>query len=85
MNQTTRVKGRQRQTYYSSYSNSPISARQLSSDSESLGHTTIDGGVLTYRACEQAVSNGSGILIGGYFVGVTEASNSLNHMPLLRY
>ncbi|NEM97450.1 hypothetical protein [Pontibacter burrus] len=35
---------------------------------------TIDGGVIDYYACEQAVSRGAGIFIGGYFVGVTEFS-----------
>ncbi len=46
---------------------------------------TIDGGVVDYYACEQAVSSGAGIFIGGYFVGGTEASQCYSQQSLMRY
>lgn len=45
---------------------------------------TIDGGVVDYYTCEEAVSNGAGIFIGGYFVGVTEASQCYTQQTFLR-
>ncbi|MBC5774942.1 hypothetical protein H8S95_12770 [Pontibacter sp. KCTC 32443] len=55
----------------------------LSSD-DLMEYATIDGGVVDYYACEQAVSNGAGIFIGGYFVGVTEFSHCYSQQTFLR-
>jgi len=45
---------------------------------------TIDGGVLDYYSCEQAVNDGAGIFIGGYFVGGTDASQCYAQQTFLR-
>ena len=45
---------------------------------------TIDGGVIDYQACEQAVSNGAGIFIGGYFVGVMEYTQCYSQQTFMR-
>ena len=49
-----------------------------------LEFATIDGGVVDYTACEEAVSNGEGIFIGGYFVGVAENSHCYVQQTFLR-
>ncbi|MBB6611977.1 hypothetical protein H7F15_13080 [Pontibacter sp. Tf4] len=51
---------------------------------EALEFATIDGGVVDFYACEQAVSNGAGIFIGGYFVGVTEFTQCYTQQTLMR-
>ena len=45
---------------------------------------TIDGGVVDYYACEEAVNTGAGIFIGGYFVGVTDNSQCYRQQTLMR-
>ncbi|WP_162426955.1 hypothetical protein [Pontibacter pudoricolor] len=45
---------------------------------------TIDGGVVDYYACEEAVNMGAGIFIGGYFVGVTDFSQCYPQQTFLR-
>ena len=45
---------------------------------------TIDGGVIDYYACEEAVNTGAGIFIGGYFVGVTEFSQCYPQQTFMR-
>lgn len=51
---------------------------------DALEFATIDGGVVDYQACEEAVSNGAGIFIGGYFVGVTEFSQCYAQQSFMR-
>lgn len=51
-----------------------------------LRFSTTDGSMMTYHAGTNAVSNGAGIFIGGYFVGVTDDSVLAgNHMPFIKY
>ncbi|MER2997174.1 hypothetical protein [Pontibacter populi] len=45
---------------------------------------TIDGGVVDYYACEEAVNTGAGIFIGGYFVGVTDYSQCYSQLSFTR-
>jgi hypothetical protein len=45
---------------------------------------TIDGGVVDYYACEEAVNTGAGIFIGGYFVGVTDYSQCYPQQTFMR-
>ncbi|MFT2011476.1 hypothetical protein ACMA1I_22590 [Pontibacter sp. 13R65] len=85
MNQTVHLRNPHQQKSLSCYSTHPSQNKLYSTETESVGHTTIDGSVLNYMACEQAVNNGSGIFIGEYFVGITENTNAFNHMPLLHY
>lgn len=45
---------------------------------------TIDGGVIDYYACEEAVNTGAGIFIGGYFVGVSDFSQCYPQQSFMR-
>lgn len=49
-----------------------------------MEYATIDGGVVDYYSCEQAVNDGAGIFIGGYFVGVTEFSQCYKQQTFKR-
>lgn len=62
--------------------NSPKAALQID---EPAGYATIDGNVVTYHAGSSAVSNGAGIFIGDYFVGLTENYESFSMTPFVRY
>ncbi|WP_460879105.1 hypothetical protein [Pontibacter rugosus] len=56
------------------------------SEDEPTGYATIDGNMISHHVGSDAVSNGAGIFIGDYFVGITDnyesASNSLSDKPL---
>ncbi|WP_347158606.1 hypothetical protein [Pontibacter chitinilyticus] len=54
-------------------------------EEELTAFSTIDGSVITYNAGTHAVSNGAGIFIGDYFVGVTEQFLSICNTPFIRY
>ncbi|WP_125185499.1 hypothetical protein [Botryobacter ruber] len=64
---------------YSSFSSN------LTSGSEVAEYSTIDGRVITHTACAHAVSNGSGIFIGDYFVGLTESNTLFGNTHFIRY
>lgn len=51
---------------------------------DALEYATIDGGVVDYQACEEAVNSGAGIFIGGYFVGVTDFSQCYVQQTFMR-
>jgi hypothetical protein len=53
-------------------------------DEEDIEFSTIDGDVVTFDAGSDAVSSGSGIFIGDYFVGITENYTS-QQVPFVRY
>ncbi|MCX2740773.1 hypothetical protein [Pontibacter anaerobius] len=52
---------------------------------EPVGYATIDGNVVTYHAGSSAVSNGAGIFIGDYFVGLADNYESVSITPFIRY
>ncbi|MFD2245237.1 hypothetical protein [Pontibacter ruber] len=53
-------------------------------EEETLEFSTIDGDVITYNDGTLAVSSGSGIFIGDYFVGLTDSHTSIQ-APFVRY
>ena len=55
------------------------------SEDEKAAFSTIDGSVITFKAGASAVSNGIGIFIGDYFVGVTDHILSSCNTPFVRY
>ncbi|WP_276497009.1 hypothetical protein [Pontibacter litorisediminis] len=52
---------------------------------EPAGYATIDGNMVTYHAGSSAVSSGSGIFIGDYFVGLADNYESVSLTPFIRY
>ncbi|MBC5994364.1 hypothetical protein [Pontibacter cellulosilyticus] len=54
-------------------------------EEEVFDFSTIDGGVITYNAGTKAISNGAGIFIGDYFVGMSDNYHSISNMPFVRY
>jgi len=63
-----------------------MSRSDTASDEEQFNFTTIDGNMMPYNAGTNAISNGAGIFIGDYFVGVTDDSMfSGNNMPCIKY
>jgi len=54
-------------------------------EEEKAAFSTIDGSVITFNAGKNAVSNGAGIFIGDYFVGVTDQFLSICNTPFVRY
>ncbi|AKD04161.1 hypothetical protein PKOR_15045 [Pontibacter korlensis] len=54
-------------------------------DDQPAGYATIDGNMVTYHAGSSAVSSGSGIFIGDYFVGIAENYESISITPFVRY
>jgi hypothetical protein len=62
----------------------PVSFNLSFYSEDQIEYATIDGGVVDHYACEQAVSNGAGIFIGGYFVGVTDSSHCYSQQTLMR-
>lgn len=62
----------------------PVTLSSAKYSEDLMEFATIDGGVIDYTACEEAVSNGDGIFIGGYFVGVAENSHCYVQQPFIR-
>ncbi|WP_299823354.1 hypothetical protein [uncultured Pontibacter sp.] len=54
-------------------------------EEEVFDFSTIDGGVITHNAGATAISNGAGIFIGEYFVGVSDNYQSISNLPFVRY
>ncbi|GAA4444769.1 hypothetical protein GCM10023188_47160 [Pontibacter saemangeumensis] len=54
-------------------------------EEDALRFSTTDGSMMTYSAGTNAVSNGAGIFIGGYFVGLTDESLLTGSMPFIKY
>lgn len=54
-------------------------------DDEPTGYATIDGNMVTHLAGSDAVSNGAGIFIGDYFVGIADTYQSVSITPFVRY
>lgn len=52
---------------------------------EPAGFATIDGNLVTYHDGSTAVSSGSGIFIGDYFVGLADPYDSVNITPFILY
>ncbi|WP_439882272.1 hypothetical protein ACSX1A_03725 [Pontibacter sp. MBLB2868] len=52
---------------------------------EVFDYSTIDGGMVNHNAGSQAISNGSGIFIGDYFVGISDSYQSISNLPFVRY
>ncbi|WP_266205110.1 hypothetical protein [Pontibacter kalidii] len=52
---------------------------------EPAGFATIDGNMITFHAGSSAVSSGSGIFIGDYFVGLADNFDSVSVTPFVRY
>ncbi|MEJ8755741.1 hypothetical protein WG947_01925 [Pontibacter sp. H259] len=69
--------------YFSQVSSSPGFNKGVFTE-DLMEFATIDGGVVDYYSCEQAVNDGAGIFIGGYFVGVTDTTQRYVHQPSLR-
>jgi hypothetical protein len=63
---------------------SPVKKANIQEE-EAFDFSTIDGGVVTYNAGTRAISNGAGIFIGDYFVGVSESYQSITNLPCVRY
>lgn len=59
--------------------------KQALKEEEKAAFSTIDGSVITFNAGTNAVSNGAGIFIGDYFVGVADHFLSISNMPFVRY
>ncbi|RIJ41404.1 hypothetical protein [Pontibacter oryzae] len=57
----------------------------VSFDDEPAGYATIDGNMVTHLAGSDAVSNGAGIFIGDYFVGIADTYQSISITPFVRY
>lgn len=63
-----------------------ISSKQTADlEEDVLRFSTTDGSMMTYHAGTNAVRNGAGIFIGGYFVGVAEESMFAGNMPFIHY
>jgi hypothetical protein len=54
-------------------------------EEEVVEFSTIDGEVITSVAGTNALKRGAGILIGDYFVGISECLSNLGSRPFLRY
>ncbi|MFD2512519.1 hypothetical protein ACFSRY_01460 [Pontibacter locisalis] len=52
---------------------------------EMFDFSTIDGGMVNHNAGSLAISSGSGIFIGDYFVGVSDSYQSISNLPFVRY
>jgi hypothetical protein len=75
-----------KETDWLSQPNSPVPAGfnvSLQPD-DLMEFATIDGGVIDYYACEEAVNMGAGIFIGGYFVGVSDFSQCYPQQTFMR-
>lgn len=59
--------------------------RSAPKEEEKAAFSTIDGSVITFNAGKNAVSNGAGIFIGDYFVGVADHFLSICNTPFVRY
>ncbi|NDK55988.1 hypothetical protein [Pontibacter fetidus] len=65
--------------------NVPVAGLNISLQPDDLMEfATIDGGVIDYYACEEAVNTGAGIFIGGYFVGVSDFSQCYPQQTFMR-
>ncbi|GAB3199587.1 hypothetical protein ABID22_002383 [Pontibacter aydingkolensis] len=60
-------------------------AKKTNMQEEVFDFSTIDGGVITYNAGTKAISNGAGIFIGDYFVGISDSYHSISNLPFVRY
>ncbi|WP_018478260.1 hypothetical protein [Pontibacter roseus] len=54
-------------------------------EEEAVEYSTIDGEVITSMAGTSALQKGAGILIGDYFVGISESLQGFTNRPFLRY
>ena len=54
-------------------------------EEHSFEFSTIDGDVVTYRDGATAVNSGAGILIGDYFVGITDADGPFENSSVILY
>lgn len=61
------------------------SSRQTSVEEDTVEFSTIDGEMITSVAGTNALKRGAGILIGDYFVGISESFQNFNNVPFLRY
>jgi hypothetical protein len=54
-------------------------------DEEHVGYATIDGHMVPHLEVATAVTSGSGIFIGDYFVGFADNHQSASLAPFIRY
>ena len=74
------------ETFGSNVSVFSFPSKAGASSSEDLyGFSTIDGSMVTYNAGTHAISNGAGIFIGDYFVGLADSNYADAAMPFIRY
>ncbi|PRY07307.1 hypothetical protein CLV24_12445 [Pontibacter ummariensis] len=75
------------QAVASSYNSAIVSALlpHLLQEEEPVGYATIDGHVVTHLDGASAVSNGAGIFIGDYFVGIADSYQSISNSSFVRY
>ncbi|MEJ8803401.1 hypothetical protein [Pontibacter sp. H249] len=59
--------------------------RTSKQEEDTFDFSTIDGGMVTYNEGAKAISNGAGIFIGDYFVGVSDSYQSITNLPYVRY
>ncbi|MBF9254884.1 hypothetical protein I2I11_16395 [Pontibacter sp. 172403-2] len=71
--------------YKSKNLGSSLSKKATPTEEEKAAFSTIDGSVITFNAGKNAVSNGAGIFIGDYFVGVADHFLSISNTPFVRY
>lgn len=62
-----------------------MSSQTMVSEDEEFNFSTIDGNVVTYYDGASAVSNGAGIFIGDYFVGIVDNILSSCNIPFIQY
>ncbi len=54
-------------------------------DGDSEEFSTTDGEVIDPSAGSNAIKNGTGMFIGGYFVGILDSLSGVGAAPFLRY
>jgi hypothetical protein len=60
-------------------------SKTLVVEEEAAEYSTIDGEVITSKAGTNALKIGAGIMIGDYFVGISESISAFGSVPYLRY
>jgi len=63
----------------------PSSSKTPVVEEEAVEYSTIDGEVITSKAGTNALKIGAGIMIGDYFVGISESISGFGNTPYLRY